>query len=457
MPERQDLPRVLVLGQPFERETGGGITLCNLFTGWPRDKVACAAVAGHELCHDSCDEFYLLGSDEIRWVWPLSLAGGRDTRGSGRHTTEGAMRGDHGNTCPPRSAPTSPGRAALRGVLSRIGAYDVVRSMHLSVPLRDWIRAFRPDLVYSQLSDLPVMTLVEEVLREERVPLAVHVMDDWPSTMYRSGALAPVARRKAETLFESLLARSGSRMAISGAMAREYERRYGHRFAHIHNAIDLAERDRLAELHSGRYPRGGASGLTVLYAGRVGRANAATLLLVAHAVTALSREGGDVRLRVHTPDAAAAEALSGLPGVSVLSPVPYEHVPALLSSADVLLLPLDFDEDSARFAGLSMPTKVPEYLAAGRAVLTVAPPASAAAAAAKSGGWSLVVDAPDETAVRSALLALAGDPAEREAMGDRGRLLAAREHDAANVRAAFAEELTRAASMPAPAERAGAR
>ena len=34
------LPKVLILGQPFNNDTGGGITLSNLFNGWDRDKLA---------------------------------------------------------------------------------------------------------------------------------------------------------------------------------------------------------------------------------------------------------------------------------------------------------------------------------------------------------------------------------------------------------------------------------
>jgi hypothetical protein len=34
------LPKVLIIGQPFNNDTGGGITLSNLFSGWDKDKIA---------------------------------------------------------------------------------------------------------------------------------------------------------------------------------------------------------------------------------------------------------------------------------------------------------------------------------------------------------------------------------------------------------------------------------
>ena len=36
------LPKVLIINQPFNNNTGGGITLSNLFCSWGRDKLAVA-------------------------------------------------------------------------------------------------------------------------------------------------------------------------------------------------------------------------------------------------------------------------------------------------------------------------------------------------------------------------------------------------------------------------------
>jgi len=35
-------PRVLIVGYNFDLVTGGGITLSNLFDGWPRERLAVA-------------------------------------------------------------------------------------------------------------------------------------------------------------------------------------------------------------------------------------------------------------------------------------------------------------------------------------------------------------------------------------------------------------------------------
>ncbi len=439
-------PRVLVVGQPFERTSGGGITLCNLFEGWPRDRLAAAVVSDRHLAFDVCDRYYALGTSEITWVWPLSVVTRTETPPSKADVEEPgpASAGPASAVTPELTLP----RKVFRSGLDGLGLEDALRRMRLSSRLRDWINAFQPDLVYSQLANLAVMTLVAEILDDSGLPLALHIMDDWPSTMYRHGLLAWTVRARAERAFQSLLDRSKARMAIGDAMAEEYLHRYGMTFVPIQNSVDIARQDALASLHRNEYQQPGDSPASVVYAGRVGRANAGALLQVAEAVAEMAAGGAPIRLRLYTPtaDHPVVARMSRLEGVEVHPAVPYDNVPGLLASADILLIALDFDEAGVQFARLSMPTKIPEYLAAGRAVLTYAPRGCAAAEYARHGGWSLLVDEADPSLIHDALMTLAGDRASRDAMGERGRRLAIEKHDAATVRARFAEELARAST-----------
>src|SRR5690554_646616 len=69
------LPRVLIIGQPFTRDTGGGITLSNLFGGWDRDKiaVACSGYLLNDIDPSICNTYYQLGHKEKKWVFPFNL------------------------------------------------------------------------------------------------------------------------------------------------------------------------------------------------------------------------------------------------------------------------------------------------------------------------------------------------------------------------------------------------
>ena len=68
-------PKVLIIGQPFNNDTGGGITLSNLFNGWDREKIA-VACSGYLLLDnidtEVCNTYYQLGHKEYKWIFPFN-------------------------------------------------------------------------------------------------------------------------------------------------------------------------------------------------------------------------------------------------------------------------------------------------------------------------------------------------------------------------------------------------
>jgi len=428
-------PRVLVIGQPFNHRSGGGVTLSNLFEGWPRDRIAAAVSVGPQIEHDVCDRYYLLGSDENVWRWPLSLVRRRSTPPSGTESqipAEGRMQSGDA---------ASPGRAAnwLHAGLDMLGVRDELRTLRMSPPLRSWIRGFAPDIVYSHLHDLPGVLLVEQITHEFGYPVAVHMMDDWPNFLYEHGALRGVVRGHMDRKLRSLIDGAASCLAIGDAMASEYGARYGRTFLPFHNPVDLERWDALAATYLGECDRPPDGRLHVVYAGRLGIGATDSIVDVADVVSDMASHGEPVSMLVNTPniDNPAATHMAALPGVVVTPAGEYDRVPGLMESADVLLLPSDFDDASARYMRLSMPTKVAEYLASGRPVLTYAPRGSAIAEYARAGGWSLIVDERDPAALRKALELLIADTGLRTTMGARARGCAEERHDARRVRASF--------------------
>jgi len=427
-------PRVLVLGQPFNHCGGAGITQTNLFEGWPRERLAAAAVPqamNSEVC-----EHYVLGSDESVWVWPLSLVRRTKTLPSG---TAGADR--HCGPARTSDSESSSSRAAraLYASADLLGVRDELRTLRMSAPLRAWIRGFAPDVVYARPYDLPTLSLADQVSNEFGYPLVVHMMDDWPSFLYREGILQGIVRGHMEGTLRSVMNRAGALLAISDAMAAEYKTRYGRTFVPIHNPVDLRRWDELAETYLGEHEQSPVDSLRVVYTGKVDRNTASSILDVAAVIADMSKHGRRIALQVNTPnmDSPAVTRLSEYRGVEVTPAGDYCRVPGIMRAADVLLLPLDFDESSKRWMRLSMPTKVSEYLASGRPILTYAPRDSAVAEYARCRSWSVLVDERDPAAIRRALDLLLENPALRSEMGSRARECAAETHDASRVRVEF--------------------
>lgn len=66
-------PKILIVGQSFNLQSGGGITLTNLFYGWDKNNIAVAAETIGNPGFEVCKKYYQLGSLEIGRRFPFNL------------------------------------------------------------------------------------------------------------------------------------------------------------------------------------------------------------------------------------------------------------------------------------------------------------------------------------------------------------------------------------------------
>lgn len=423
----QALPRVLVVtSNNFNMQGGGGITLTNLFRGWPADRIANLHEDATPEDRSVCTNSFRLTGREIRWSWPLSLI---ETRVTGRDREAGTTA-------------ISQGAAAGSSLKRRVVSDGLPRSVTISPDLERWIDRFRPDLAYGFLGSIAQLRLMRAVADRWRLPVAVHIMDDWPAGLYRDGLLAPVLRRVMRREFRAVLDRSALRLAISDAMAREYERRYGGSFQVFHNALQMEE----WRLHA-RRDWTVARPAAIRYIGSIlAEAQRDAIRDVAEAVVQLRAAGRDVRLSIMSPQTEALRTL-GFPrdAVALEPSPPPDLVPRLMSEADINLLPFNFDESSARYLRFSMPTKVPAYMISGTPVLVYGPSALAAVRYAVDAGWGHVVDEPGPARLVPAIARLLDDEPYRRELGQRAQRRAEEAHEIGGVRRRFWAALLMAA------------
>jgi colanic acid biosynthesis glycosyl transferase WcaI len=117
-----------------------------------------------------------------------------------------------------------------------------------------------------------------------------------------------------------------------------------------------------------------------------------------------------------------------VPGLTLLDYQPYEQLPDMLASADVLLVVLE--SDASRY---SVPSKVLNYLCAGRPVLALLPPDNAVANMIQAAQSGVVVAPGDADAASAALRDLLSSPVIRNRMGTAARSYAERTFDVGRV------------------------
>lgn len=115
-----------------------------------------------------------------------------------------------------------------------------------------------------------------------------------------------------------------------------------------------------------------------------------------------------------------------------------DRIPALQQSADILFLPFSFPDHGYSHHTIlrtASPSKLPEYLAAGRPILVYAPDYTYYSRYARREGFGLVVDQPDSNLLREAIIKLKNDHSLCEELAANARRVAKEYHDAVKVSA----------------------
>jgi colanic acid biosynthesis glycosyl transferase WcaI len=274
----------------------------------------------------------------------------------------------------------------------------------------------------------PLFTAFAGVLyaKLKRAPLALNVSDLWPESAIELGFLGEGSAADAAHALARLCYRSAQLIAAPtlGIVERLGARPEARGKAmQVPPAVDLSRFAALPPLA----PRSGAP-LRVLYAGTLGLAQGLGTLVEAAALA-----GPAVVELLLVGDGPAAAPLRrevaarGLAHVRLLGPVAPERVPSLYGEVDAGVVPL---RDLPIFDG-ALPSKLFEVLAAGRPAVVAA--RGEAAELVRSSGAGLAVAPEDPLALAEAFRRLHARPQEAVAMGERGRLHAARFDRAAAV------------------------
>jgi len=429
-------PRVAFLTPcAFNAQTGTGITFANLFRDWPKDRLATVTDDPIPVAQDTCDQYYYLSTAEIQYLRPFSMLLPTTIRLRQRAVQEAPSAAK-------KPASLWPLRFVKQSVLGSAGLPD--RGC-VSDRLRAWLRAFQPDLIFSILGSPAYFDLLDSLHRDLRLPFVLHVMDHGTIDPQRPGLFGPYLRWRCRRGMANLVPRAARCLAIGEAMADEYTQRYGRPFQHFQNTIDLARWPARASFKARQ-----GSPVRLVYTGSLlPYAGLESLKDCAQAVTDLRREGMAVELHIYAPlrlFAAEAAQLPQQAGI-VLHDVPQDDDTyfATLAQADVLLLPVNFDPASFHYIRLSMPTKVPSYLASGVPILVYGPAGLAQVDYARKYGWGQVVPRRSPAALKQGLCALLQDAGLRSALSERALATARRFHDSATVRNAFQQVLMEAA------------
>lgn len=161
----------------------------------------------------------------------------------------------------------------------------------------------------------------------------------------------------------------------------------------------------------------------LMYSGTISISSSATLERILEAAARI-RDDASIRVAIvgdglKKPDLLARAAALGLDNVVFIPFQPYADLPDLLGASDVLMVPLDGEK-----ALLSVPSKLYNFMAAGRPILGLARGDSEVHALIGETGCGLSIPPDDPAVIAGAFRALRRAGAELESMAGRGRAYA---------------------------------
>lgn len=360
-----DFPKVLIIGQPFHNKSGGGITISNLFEQFPKSNIALATNSKNAARNNYsyCNNVYRLGSNEYKIRFPFGFI--FKNKKSGVVTASDISATDANQVISKKKWYYN----TLESLFFKLGIHLFAIRIKSSTEFEQWIKQFNPDIIYTQLGSIELLLFMQDLVRKTPIPLAIHMMDDWPSSMGQ-GPLKTYWKQLIHKKLKKLINYSSVNIGISEGMAIEYTARYEKPFHFFHNPIDLSKwitKDDISASAKNEFK--------ILYTGRVSGEHYKSLEDLCIAINNLNDKSKKVSIDVYTPDwdTFLVKQLSSYNNASFFPTTDHKNIPSLLVKYDMLFLPLEFSENSIVFTKFSMPTKSSEYLISGVPILVYVP------------------------------------------------------------------------------------
>lgn len=426
------MPKVLIFGQSFNANTGGGVTLTNLFGGWDKDDLAvvCTSHANGNISPKICDNYYFIGSDEVHYKFPFNYFQ--------RYSPSGRL--------PIRNTPVNEYFSfkpswremiiykVLYPMLEWSGLMHVISKMEVTSNLLKWVDDFSPDILYLQASTRESLLFAIQLTQELRIPVIIHQMDDWVSTIGSNGLASGFWNRKINREFKELVHLSDLCLSISDHMGAEYQKRYGSPFKTYHNPVDLdfwESKGDVEPFSTLEY--------SILYAGRTGFGIATSLKSFADVVERFN-ENSEIRIKFYIQTAEELVWTNNYKHTIHRKLIPYEKLPELFQSMDFLLLPCDFSEKAIKFLKYSMPTKAPEYMITGTPIIIFAPEETAIFQYGNEANWAFTINSDDPDIIYSRLKEIVSNNELKKLISQNALALAKARHSREVVSKEFAQE-----------------
>ena len=431
-----DYPRVLIINcEPLSAKSATGLTMMNLFKEWPEDRLA------QLYTHPIVPDVTFKNTKHIS-ICPLNMFKTKHelkrSKNKADHSSQYAFFKVQETQA---EAPRITARIYDR-IVARLVPIAYLMPYEFSSELHAWIDEFKPDIIYSMLYEMDIMSLVLKISNLYNIPIIPHFMDDWPATQVHRDLFYRGFGRILEKKLKQVLYRSPLGLAIGYAMSVEYSKRYNKEFVSYMNCVDTQKRT-VYNLRTENDYR-----VRFAYVGSFHSNRSVQLCEVASALMDLDKQGIKGEIVLYSD--CRANVLNLELTESPVARFASIEESALLETENAMIdafIHVDsFDTFAIEFLRLSMSSKLPWCMAAGVPIFAYGPPSISTIQYIIRNDIGIVVTERDPEALRENLKKLILNPLLRKSLGSRGRQLAEEKHGAIFERERFKSTLAEVAS-----------
>lgn len=426
-------PKVLIINKiPFNIGNPSGETLRSLFKGWPRENIAC--IYKYDLKPDMsiCNKYWKLESNKLFWKSYFDKYFKKREMQTARAKTQNAKSIENG-------ALKSWIINEYHNLIGYLWQMNDLFPRHLSKQLFDWIDDFKPSIIYTCLGDFRMMDIVLKISDRFSLPIVPHLMDDWlsiPSSLFKySSTYKLFLVRKAIKIFK----KTQKGLAIGKDMAEEYMKKFGKPFEVFMNTADVPQT--FPDFNTGKNI---ISPLRFAYYGAVHLLRAEQLFEICRVILEEKRTN-NVEIFLYVPETGILKCkeMFRFPNINIRN-IETENAISELAMSDILIFVESFNSEARKYTRLSVSTKIPMYMAAGRPIFAYGPGEVSSIRYIKESGCGIVVENENKNELANAIKTLMDDSGLRERLGRKGWETARANHDAEKERELFRQVLCEA-------------
>lgn len=441
-----EYPRVLIISpDPFNYLTGLGITLSNLFKGWPQEKLACIYYLPIDPNNKICRNYLKIDKNlQLKWRFPLNLIFAPKSNAGGgiSLSTSKIISSTHNKL------------SSLKNIIKRTLILAHISSIYIlagriklilkenwkflpiSDELKEWVSLYKPDAIYCTPVSMSDCSIILSIARYCKTKVFTHILDDWPSNPYFS-TRKPYLKSPSFHL-RQLLKMSTSRITIGETMREEYKKRYGLNFLRISNCPESK-----LWIENGKKDWHCKKSFEFVFTGALyNEDNERTLRQLALAIELVNKRSSlNIKMKIYTTSAHLFKFDNIRSGNFIFLENEFkdqDKIAKIYGKADGLIIAFGFREPTKTAEKLSIPTKLPAYLLSGTPILICAPESSAVSMlSAKHRIGYVLPDIDNIDRLSKEIEVFCKDEFLRKEIGLKAREYAAREFDGEQLRREF--------------------